>query len=141
MSGSAPVAERKLERLIKRVEAGESEGILTPYLDRFGRDIIEGALAYRRIRLAGGRLVCSEDGIDSDRPGDEMVFQLRTVIAEDYLRRVKANFQSGVDRGDWSQASERWLWPNPVVLVAAAPRSRPAVRAVSGTHMVCPSRR
>jgi DNA invertase Pin-like site-specific DNA recombinase len=98
VSGSTPVAERKLERLIKRVEAGESEGILTPYLDRFGRDIIEGALAYRRIRLAGGRLVCSEDGIDSDRPGDEMVFQLRTVIAEDYLRRVKANFQSGVDR-------------------------------------------
>lgn len=98
VSGSTPVAERKLERLIKRVEAGESEGILTPYLDRFGRDIIEGALAYRRIRLAGGRLVCTEDGIDSDRPGDEMVFQLRTVIAEDYLRRVKANFQAGVDR-------------------------------------------
>ena len=98
VSGSTPVAERKLERLIKRVEAGESEGILTPYLDRFGRDVIEGALAYRRIRLAGGRLVCSEDGIDSDRPGDELVFQLRTVIAEDYLRRVKANFQSGVDR-------------------------------------------
>jgi len=98
VSGSRPVAERRLERLIKRVEAGESEGILTPYLDRFGRDIIEGALAYRRIRLAGGRLVCTEDGIDSDRPGDEMVFRLRTVIAEDYLRRVKANFQSGVDR-------------------------------------------
>ena len=98
VSGATPVAERKLERLIKRVEAGESEGILTPYLDRFGRDIIEGALAYRRIRLAGGRLVCTEDGIDSDRPGDEMVFQLRTVIAEDYLRRVKANFQSGVER-------------------------------------------
>ena len=68
VSGSTPVAERKLERLIKRVEAEESEGILTPYLDRFGRDIIEGALAYRRIRLAGGRLVCTEDGIDSDRP-------------------------------------------------------------------------
>ena len=27
-----------------------------------------------------------------------MVFQLRTVIAEDYLRRVKANFRSGVER-------------------------------------------
>jgi DNA invertase Pin-like site-specific DNA recombinase len=98
VSGSTPVAERRLERLIRRVEAGESEGILTPYLDRFGRDVIEGSLAYRRIRLAGGRLVCTEDGIDSERPGDEMVFQLRTVIAEDYLRRVKANFQSGVDR-------------------------------------------
>jgi site-specific DNA recombinase len=92
-SGSVEVAHRKLESLIQRVEAGTSEGILTPYLDRFGRDTIEGALAYRRIKLAGGRLVCTEDGIDSDRPGDEMVFQIRMVVAEDYLRRIKSNFQ------------------------------------------------
>ena len=43
VSGSVAVAERKLERLIQKVEAGESEGIVTPYLDRFGRDIISGS--------------------------------------------------------------------------------------------------
>src|SRR5712692_6763726 len=98
VSGSVAVAERKLERLVKKVEAGESEGILTPHIDRFGRDTIEGALAYRRIKLAGGRLVCVNDGTDSHRPGDELVFQLRMAIAEDYLRRVKSNFQGAVDR-------------------------------------------
>jgi hypothetical protein len=46
VSGATAVAERKLERLIQRVEGGESEGIVNPYLDRFGRDLIEGALAY-----------------------------------------------------------------------------------------------
>src|SRR6266699_3423840 len=49
VSGSVAVAERKLERLVKKVEAGESEGILTPYLDRFGRDIIRGSVALKRI--------------------------------------------------------------------------------------------
>src|SRR5215212_8295477 len=58
VSGSVAVARRGLERLVQKVEAGESEGIITPYLDRFGRDTIEGALAYRRIKLAEGRLVC-----------------------------------------------------------------------------------
>lgn len=52
---------------------------------------------------AGGRRVCTEHGIDSDRRGDEMVFLLGTVIAEDFLRRVKANFQSGVDRAERKQ--------------------------------------
>src|SRR6266568_4226803 len=98
ISGATAVYERKLERLIQRVEAGESEGIITPYLDRFGRDLIEGALAYRRLKLAGGRLICVNDGIDSDRPGDEFQFQIRMVFAEDYLRRTRSNFQTAVER-------------------------------------------
>src|SRR6266516_8103187 len=98
VSGATAVAERKLERLIQRVEAGESEGIVTPYLDRFGRDLIEGALAYRRLKLAGGRLICVNDGIDSERPGDEFQFQIRMVFAEDYLRRTRSNFQAAVER-------------------------------------------
>ncbi|HEY8777980.1 MAG TPA: recombinase family protein [Gaiellaceae bacterium] len=98
VSGATAVAERRLERLLQRVEGGGSEGIITPYLDRFGRDLIEGALAYRRLRLAGGRLVCVNDGVDSDRPGDEFQFQIRMVIAEDYLRRTRSNFQAAIDR-------------------------------------------
>jgi DNA invertase Pin-like site-specific DNA recombinase len=98
VSGATAVSERKLERLIQRVEAGESEGIITPYLDRFGRDLIEGALAYRRLKLAGGRLICLNDGIDSERPGDEFQFQIRMVFAEDYLRRTRSNFQAAVER-------------------------------------------
>jgi DNA invertase Pin-like site-specific DNA recombinase len=98
VSGATAVAERQLERLIQKVERGESEGIITPYLDRFGRDLIEGSLAYRRLRLAGGRLVCVNDGVDSDRPGDEFQFQIRMVFAEDYLRRTRSSFKSAIDR-------------------------------------------
>jgi len=92
VSGSVAVKDRGLEELILRVERGESVGILTPYLDRFGRDNIEGCLAWRRLALAGGRLVCTNDGVDSAQPGAKLVFQLRMAIAEDYLDRVKANF-------------------------------------------------
>jgi hypothetical protein len=38
------------------------------------------------------------DGVDSDRPGDEFQFQIRMVIAEDYLRRTRSNFQAAIDR-------------------------------------------
>jgi DNA invertase Pin-like site-specific DNA recombinase len=98
VSGAVAVADRGLERLLQKVEAGESEGIVTPYLDRLGRDMIESSLAYRRIEQAEGRLVCVEDGIDSERPGDKLNFSIRSALAEDYLNRTRANYQAAVDR-------------------------------------------
>jgi len=98
VSGSTAVAERRLEQLLVRVERGESNGILTPYLDRFGRDQIEGCLAWRRLALANGRLVCVNDGLDSSQPGAKLNFQIRMAIAEDYLDRTRANFVSRQQR-------------------------------------------
>jgi len=38
------------------------------------------------------------DGQDSDRAGDELTFNLRLAIAQDYLNPVKANYQAAVNR-------------------------------------------
>src|SRR5215218_3337355 len=92
VSGSTPAADRDLERLIVKVERGEAEGIITSYLDRFGRDLISSAVTLKRITDAGGRLVCVGDGFDSTSPGSELMFHLRMSIAQDYLNRVRANF-------------------------------------------------
>lgn len=108
VKGSVAVADRKLEKLVRRVEQGESTGIITPYLDRFGRDLIEGAVALKRISDADGKLVAVKDGFDSTSPGSELVFNLRMAIAQDYLKRVRENFQEATKR-----AVKRgvWLWP------------------------------
>lgn len=42
--------------------------------------------------------MCVKDGTDSAREGDELVFQVRMAIAEDYLRRVRAGFKSAQHR-------------------------------------------
>jgi DNA invertase Pin-like site-specific DNA recombinase len=97
VSGSKPVDDRELGRLLGRIESGESAGILTSYLDRFGRDQLEGCVAWKRIHDAGGRLVCVNDGLDSAQPGAKLNFQIRMAIAEDYLDRVRANFLSRIN--------------------------------------------
>jgi DNA invertase Pin-like site-specific DNA recombinase len=97
-SGSTPVAKRKLERLVQRVEDGESEGVITPYVDRFGRSLVEGSLALKRIVDAGGRLICAGDGLDSSRDGTKLQFHMRFVIAEDFLERNRANRLAAIDR-------------------------------------------
>ena len=73
VSGATAVADRELERLIQKIDDGESEGIIVPWTDRFARDVIEGHLAYRRIALAGGRLIGAMDGLDSASPGNKEV--------------------------------------------------------------------
>lgn len=98
VSGSVRVADRGLERLIQRVVSGESTGIITPYLDRFGRDLIEGAVALKKIADAGGKLIAVRDGFDSTSPGNELMFNLRMAIAQDVLRRTSENFQVSIDR-------------------------------------------
>jgi DNA invertase Pin-like site-specific DNA recombinase len=105
VAGSTKVEDRKLGELIRRVEDGESAGIVTPYLDRFGRDQIEGCVALRRITQSGGRLVCVSDGFDSAAPGSKLIFQMRMAIAEDYLDRVNANFNAKIER-----AAERGVY-------------------------------
>lgn len=97
VSGSIEVADRELERLIQKIENGDSEGLLVPYTDRFARDVIEGMLAYRRIALAGGRLIGAMDGLDSSSPGAKEIFRYRMVTAEAFLDRVKSNYQAAID--------------------------------------------
>lgn len=85
VSGKTAAEDRRLDRLIRRIEDGKSGGIVTAKIDRFGRSQIHGSLALKRIIEAGGRLVCVNDGIDSDAPGSKLNIQIRLAIAEDYL--------------------------------------------------------
>jgi DNA invertase Pin-like site-specific DNA recombinase len=92
VSGSTAAEERKLGRLIEKIERGASEGIITSYLDRFARDVMASWLALKRITEAGGRLVCVGDGFDSAAPGSKESMGYRMVAAEAYLDRTRANF-------------------------------------------------
>jgi DNA invertase Pin-like site-specific DNA recombinase len=53
----------------RRVESGESQGIIAYKLSRFGPGALETLQAVERIRNAGGRLLTVEDGVDSAKPG------------------------------------------------------------------------
>ena len=96
VSGGKAVADRGLDGLIKQVEAGKLAGIIVPDSERFARDMIEGCVALKRIREAGGRFL-SDDGIDSAEPSSTEFFQMRMLFAESYLRKVTARFAERVE--------------------------------------------
>ena len=94
VSGAKPVDERELGRLLGRVEAGESQGIIAYKLSRFGRGALETLQAVERIKEAGGRLVTVEDGVDSAKPGGRLLLTVLAGLAEEELEQRRAGWAS-----------------------------------------------
>src|SRR2546430_16872279 len=83
VSGAKQSRSGKLGKLLKRVESGESEGIVAFKLSRFGRGALETLQAVERIRDGGGRLVTVEDGVDSAKPGGRLLLPVPAGLAEE----------------------------------------------------------
>lgn len=97
VSGKLAADDRELGRLIQKVEAGESGGIVVRYVDRFGRDMIENATAHDRIVKAGGRLIATASGYDTAHltADTRMVFNIQSAIAEAQRERNAEHRQAG----------------------------------------------
>jgi DNA invertase Pin-like site-specific DNA recombinase len=92
VSGAKPVDERELGKLLKRVESGESEGIVAFKLSRIGRGALETLQAVERIRNVGGRLVTVEDGVDSAKPGGRLLLTVLAGLAEEELEQRRSGW-------------------------------------------------
>lgn len=90
--------ERGLGDLLRKCESGESDGILCRELNRFGRNVIEGATAYKRIHDSGARLVAVADGLDSSRDGAKFQFVMLMAMGEQQYDRNRANYMDGKER-------------------------------------------
>jgi DNA invertase Pin-like site-specific DNA recombinase len=67
VSGGKAVHDRELGRLIERAERGQTGGVVVYSTSRFARSVVEGAIAIKRLRDVGARVVGVSDGVDSDR--------------------------------------------------------------------------
>src|SRR6266540_6572951 len=94
VSGAKPVDNRELGRLLRRVEAGESRGIIAYKLSRFGRGALETLQAIERIKKVGGRLVTVEDGVDSAKPGGRLLLTVLAGLAEEELEQRRAGWST-----------------------------------------------
>jgi DNA invertase Pin-like site-specific DNA recombinase len=88
------------EALLKRVTAGESDGIVVWKLSRFGRDALDAGLAIRQIEGAGGTVESATEGTQT-----KLIRAVLFGIAEDELDRIRDGWASAqsraVDRGVW----------------------------------------
>ena len=88
---------------IRRIETGESEGIIVARLDRFGRSLLDGLAAIERIVNANGSFVSAQDGLDLRTDTGRLILRVMLSMAEWELDRIRATWESAreraIDRG------------------------------------------
>ena len=103
VSGAKKASERGLENILRRIESGESAGLIVAFQDRLSRGSLrEQAEIWDRLEKANARLI-TDDGLDSADPGQELLFAIRAAIARDGWKRRQENWASArrnaVERG------------------------------------------
>jgi site-specific DNA recombinase len=87
-----------LMEAIRRVERGESQGIVVAKLDRFGRKVLDGLLAIGRIRDAGGTFVSVQDGFDIRTRTGRLLYQNLLAIAEWFWEGKREDYEQARSR-------------------------------------------
>jgi DNA invertase Pin-like site-specific DNA recombinase len=83
---------------LRRVESGESQGLVVARLDRFGRSLTDSLAAIERIQAAGGTFASVGDGLDLSTDTGKLVLRIMLSMAEWELDRI---------RSQWDVARER----------------------------------
>jgi site-specific DNA recombinase len=99
-----------LEVAISRVERGVSQGLVVASLDRFGRSTLDGLLAIKRIRNAGGEFFTVEEGLDFNTAAGRWILRDGLSKAEYDLERVARIWAEATAR-----AIARGVWMAPMV--------------------------
>lgn len=89
----ATLQRELLQTALKRIESGQSGGLIVARLDRFARTALEALEAIARIQRAGGDFVSVEDGLDSSTPFGKAMMTILLALAELKLGRVKDNWR------------------------------------------------
>ena len=87
-----------LMEALERIESGESQGIVVAKLDRFGRSVVDGLRAIKRIEVAGGTFASVNDGIDPTTATGKLILQVLLSIAEWELERTRSNWDIAKER-------------------------------------------
>jgi DNA invertase Pin-like site-specific DNA recombinase len=87
-----------LENAIARVEGGESDGLVVAYLSRFGRSLVDGLAAIKRITDADGAFISVQEGVDFSTDAGRLLLRILLSISEWELDRHRTNWKVAKER-------------------------------------------
>jgi DNA invertase Pin-like site-specific DNA recombinase len=85
-----------LERALRRIEAGEANGLLAHRVDRIGRKLWIPPVVFERLAAVGARLLTVQDGEVND--GNIMMFSIRCGMAQSDYQQIVSNMRAGKRR-------------------------------------------
>jgi DNA invertase Pin-like site-specific DNA recombinase len=77
------------QEALRRVEAGEADGMIVAKLDRFARSVSGAAQALERLEQAGGSLIAVDLGMDTSTSAGRLMRNVLMSLAEFELDRIR----------------------------------------------------
>lgn len=85
-----------MERALKRIEAGEANGLLVHRVDRIGRKLWIPPVVFERLLRAGARLLTVQDGEVTE--SNVLMFSIRCGMAQTDYHQIVSNMRAGKRR-------------------------------------------
>jgi len=85
-----------LNEVMRRIEAGETDGVVVAYLSRFGRTLIGTLQLINRVAEAGGLFASVQEQFDISTSNGRLVLNMMLSIAQYELDRATENWDSAV---------------------------------------------
>jgi site-specific DNA recombinase len=96
VSGGTAIDERELGRLVRKIEAGESGGLLVWKVSRFSRNLLDGVTVADRVRAAGGRIIGGD--LDSNQAMGKAILGFLLGWAEEERDARRAGWRTAQQR-------------------------------------------
>ena len=95
-SGGVDLENRKgLTELQSLIEDGSCKTIIVNKVDRLGRSLLQGLIFLKYCEDKGVRVICIENGIDTDNPQSKLITNILFSIAENEKEQIKIRCNSG----------------------------------------------
>jgi DNA invertase Pin-like site-specific DNA recombinase len=84
----------KLNEVMRRIDAGETDGVVVLKLDRFGRTLVGSLQLIERIHERGALFASVSDGFDITTETGRLVLRILLSLAQFELERIRAQWRS-----------------------------------------------
>lgn len=93
----ASMARPGLEEMMRAVERGQIDVILTEDISRISRDMADSAQIFKRLQFAGVPLISISDGIDTSQKHAKLNFAVKSLLADLYLDDLRDKTLRGLE--------------------------------------------
>lgn len=96
ISGELIIERPEIQKMLKRIEAGEIDALLAVDLDRVGRgDMFDMGMIYRTLKYSETLFITPTEVIDPNDDSAELYFGIKSMFSHEELKTINKRLQNG----------------------------------------------
>jgi len=95
-SGRSTAGREALDEMLRAIERGEIDIVITEDVARISRDMADSATIFKRLEYARVPMIGMIDGVDTSAKGGKLTFAFKAMMAESYIDELRERTLRGL---------------------------------------------